>query len=181
MSVLDRWLEPVERALQPLADRINAIVFPVWSWSAALAITGLGAIIAPAIFWPAADEHVTLLGHPWGETCGFYLLFGLPCPQCGMTRSWLWIARGDVVRALQYSPGGTTLWLWLVAAGGIGVFRLATGRHDAWAPSKRLMSAWTMFWTIGLWAGVWLARVTLDVLPLPMPHETRIVMPFGPR
>ena len=175
--MIDRWLVPVERALTPLIDRVNRVVIPDWAWPAAMLAVGLASVLATVLWSPAPDEHVRFLGLPWGETCGFYLVTGAPCPQCGMTRSWLWMARGDVLRALSYSPAGATLWLWLVATGVVGGLRLVTGRYAAFAPSRRLMSAWTLVWLIGLWGAVWVARVAFGWLPLPMPHDA-MVSPF---
>lgn len=173
MNGLDRWLAPVERALMPLAERINRLVVPDWAWPAAMLAIGLVAALATVLWAPAADEHVRFLGLPWGETCGFYVVTGAPCPQCGMTRSWLWMGRGEVVRALSYSPAGATLWLWLVVTGVVGALRLATGRYASFGPSRRLLSAWTLVWLVGLWGAVWVGRVTVGLLPLPMPHDAR--------
>lgn len=36
---------------------------------------------------------------------------GIPCPTCGMTRSFMAIARGDVLQALQYHLFGPVLFL----------------------------------------------------------------------
>lgn len=36
--------------------------------------------------------------------CGMKLIFGIPCPTCGMTRSFLALLRFDFVAAFNYHP-----------------------------------------------------------------------------
>ena len=56
--------------------------------------------------------------------CAFQATTGRPCPTCGMTTSFAWFARGDLVRAWRANPAGSFLaptclamipWLLLVA------------------------------------------------------------------
>ena len=41
--------------------------------------------------------------------CTFYVLFGRPCPACGMTTAWAWLVRGEVIEACRTNAGGTLL------------------------------------------------------------------------
>jgi hypothetical protein len=41
--------------------------------------------------------------------CAFLLLTDLPCLTCGMTRSWVFLVRGDVLEALAWNPAGAVL------------------------------------------------------------------------
>ena len=59
--------------------------------------------------------------------CAFKLTTGRPCPTCGMTTSFAWFARGELVRAWRANPAGSLLalvslamipWLLLVSARG---------------------------------------------------------------
>lgn len=36
--------------------------------------------------------------------CGIKLLFGVPCPTCGITRAYFSLARGDLQSAFGYHP-----------------------------------------------------------------------------
>ncbi|MBD0267652.1 MAG: DUF2752 domain-containing protein [Cyanobacteria bacterium Co-bin8] len=54
--------------------------------------------------------HIPFLG------CPFRSLTGIPCPTCGMTRSFMAVARGDLVQALSYHLFGPALFLMLLAA-----------------------------------------------------------------
>lgn len=64
---------------------------------------------------PGEDRRVLL---PWGqialpETCYFYNLFQMNCPGCGLTRSFLHIARGDLTTAFHLNPIGFFLYTYL--------------------------------------------------------------------
>jgi hypothetical protein len=64
-----------------------------------------GALGAPLIL---VARFVPLSRLPgWG--CTFRALTGLPCPSCGMTRSFDWLARGRLLDALAVNPIGFAL------------------------------------------------------------------------
>jgi hypothetical protein len=69
--------------------------------AATLGLTGTAAAaltIACAVS-PARAESGPIL-------CPFRLATGLPCPGCGLTRSWVFIAHGDFGAALRANPFG---------------------------------------------------------------------------
>lgn len=69
-------------------------------------------------------------GLPSGLGCPIRHLTGIPCPACGMTRSWIAITQGNLPKALEYHLFGPLLLIALgVLAGGL-VAELLTGR--AW-------------------------------------------------
>ncbi|MFN3161302.1 MAG: DUF2752 domain-containing protein [Rubinisphaera brasiliensis] len=41
--------------------------------------------------------------------CSIQLLFGIPCPSCGMTTSFAWYVRGQLMPAWQANPAGLYL------------------------------------------------------------------------
>src|SRR4051812_22115967 len=43
------------------------------------------------------------------QECGFLERTGLPCPSCGMTTSFAWFVRGNVLASLYVQPMGTIL------------------------------------------------------------------------
>ncbi len=73
-----------------------------------------------------AARFLPLLG--LGIACPFRAATGLPCATCGMTRAFVFLARGEVARAVASSPAGALLaalaWAFALAA----AFRLALGR-----------------------------------------------------
>ncbi len=73
--------------------------------------------------------------------CAFQQVTGLPCPGCGMTRSVMTLASGDLVESLTLHPFGVALALLLLAATAASGLALvqprdllteATVRHGPW-------------------------------------------------
>jgi len=61
------------------------------------------------------------LGFP---PCTVIELFGIPCPSCGMTTSWSYLTKGNLIQAFQSNAGGTLLGIsalilspWLLVSG----------------------------------------------------------------
>ena len=52
---------------------------------------------------------------PLPEVCSFKRMTGLGCPGCGLTRSFISLAHGQLARAWYYNPAGL-LWFGLCAA-----------------------------------------------------------------
>jgi hypothetical protein len=85
--------------------------------------------------------------------CAFRLSTGLPCPTCGMTRSWHSMARLDPAQAFRDHPFGPLVFTLI----GMRVFRpdLAERlirRADGLSPAAKAAA-------ILVWAGWWLVRV----------------------
>ena len=62
---------------------------------------------------------------PWGHgthrqlglpPCTFEIVFGRPCPTCGMTTSWAYLVRGQGLNACRANTAGTLLGLLALAA-----------------------------------------------------------------
>lgn len=56
--------------------------------------------------------------------CSSQMMFGFRCPACGMTTSWAYLTRGNVLASLAVNSGGTMLGIvamltgpWLLASG----------------------------------------------------------------
>jgi hypothetical protein len=78
-----------------------------WMWAR---LVGLAALVPAA--WALARFDVL----PHVKLCMFERVTGRPCPGCGMTRSILDLAQGDVVGSLRMHPLGVVLAGMLVAA-----------------------------------------------------------------
>ncbi|APB32402.1 hypothetical protein GlitD10_0101 [Gloeomargarita lithophora Alchichica-D10] len=98
--------------------------------------------------------------HIPGLICPLYHFTGVPCPSCGLTRSFMAMARGDVLRAVQFHAFGPLLY---------GVF-LLLGLHIMWElilnraitiPYWRWLERQRVHWGIlGLFLGYYLLRLT---------------------
>lgn len=60
--------------------------------------------------------------------CSFPMLFGVPCPTCGMTTSFTHFVRGDVFASFHAQPAGLGLAIAILLAGIGSMAILLTGR-----------------------------------------------------
>ena len=116
----DHFLTTLERRL----DKLGHVVAGERAWPVAMAVLGAGAITAALVVYPGNGEQMMIFGLPFGSECTFKAEQGYGCPGCGMTRSWVYSARGQIMRAMTYNPAGSTLFLWLALGLPMGVARL---------------------------------------------------------
>ena len=94
--------------------------------------------------------------------CLLRQLTGIPCPTCGMTRSFCAVGRGDLGAAFRQHPLGPPAFLafvlLLVRSGGIAL----TGRR--WLDGLARALAWSVLPGAGLLLVVWVWRLAAIVL-----------------
>lgn len=149
-------------------DRMISGPHPWWLWPSSLVTLAAVCIGAALFFYPVADDptRVMVLGQTFGGECGMKTAFGVPCPQCGMTRSWVNLVRGNVVEAFTFSAAGSLLLLWIAAGGVVGAVRLAFGNPKLLTPPWIVLFAWAVFWVVVPYAGLWIARILgFNLLP----------------
>ena len=84
--------------------------------------------------------------------CTVVVLFGQPCPACGMTTAWAHLVRGDGVNALRANAGGALLGILDLVAVPWLLLSAACGRWiGGWTPTSTAMA----------WAAVVVMLVTL--------------------
>lgn len=144
----ERWFERWERRL----DTLGLTLMEWWAWPAAMVALGAATLMVSWLYMPGPGEQVTVFGHPAFGPCPVLQQTGLPCGQCGMTRAWVWAARGDWPLAIRYNPAGFFAWLGLVSGGLLGIVRLL----------RREGALWRFHWTtcLGLLAGWGLLYIT---------------------
>jgi len=74
----------------------------------------VGAVVVLALARLLELQGTTHVAVPVGnlvlpELCSFQRFFGIPCPGCGLTRSFVALARGDVAAAWTFNPAGLLL------------------------------------------------------------------------
>ncbi len=86
----------------------------------------LGAVLTAALLRPVAagsGGRLSVAGVALPGVCAFREATGIPCPGCGLTRSWVAALHGDLAGSLRFHPLG-----WLVL-----LYALAqAARHGAW-------------------------------------------------
>ena len=90
--------------------------------------------------------------------CTFRVLFGRPCPSCGMTTSWAHLVRGQVPSALRSNAGGTLLGIVAVAAVPWLVISAIRGRWLGWTPNC-IVLAWAAVATMLIILADWSIRL----------------------
>jgi len=83
--------------------------------------------------------------------CTFVVLFGRPCPACGMTTAWAHLVRGEWIEAFRANVGGTLLAVLNLVAVPWLLLSAACGRWLGWAPGDSAVA----------WAILLIALVTL--------------------
>jgi hypothetical protein len=144
------------------------ITIPWWVYNGGLVLLALVSLGLSLLLSPGEDPRWVYLpdGTRFGDTCAFLAATGVPCPQCGMTRSWVHAVRGNVVEAFLYSPGGLGLFLWTQVGGVFGAIRLARRNPDALELPWQVIVGWTVFWMVGLYLVPYGLRLAgIDPLP----------------
>ena len=117
------------------APPVRPIRLSLYARLIALAIAaGCVGVIATAIYLrPSPDGTGTHQGLGF-LPCTMLLTTGAPCPSCGMTTSFSWFYRGDLVASFWVQPGGFVL-AWLT--GMLLIYAL----YEAWTgrPIHRLL------------------------------------------
>ncbi len=137
-----------------LAGRLLALAVG----SGCLAVLVLAALLTPS---PSGfGTHRASLGLP---ACNFLQTTGLPCPSCGMTTSFAWLTRGNVLASLYVQPMGTTVAL--LAAGSVwGGFYIAISGRPAHRLLRMLPARYTLFplLLLGILAWGWKILIHLN-------------------
>jgi hypothetical protein len=80
-------------------------------------VLSLAAMVVPLFLDVNGSSHVTLpfLEWPVPSLCMFRNLTGLPCPGCGLSRAFVCIAHGQLLRAWQYNPASWLVFVFVAA------------------------------------------------------------------
>lgn len=129
----------------------DAAFHAVW-----LAISA-GVILLACVLRVEGGERVILplINRPLPETCWSRTWLQLPCPGCGLTRSFISLAHGDIGAAWNYNPAGPYLFflillqapyrawqLWRIARG-MGEMHLGQlGFAAFWLVPVLLLTQW---------------------------------------
>lgn len=93
-------------------------------------------LIAACLLVVVDDQRVGIAGTRviLPGTCVSRYVFGLPCPGCGLTRSFVSLAHGDFVDSLRFNPAGVLLFALIalqIPFRAIQIWRLRQGL-DPW-------------------------------------------------
>ena len=123
-------------------------------------IGGLAVIITAFLLSPdprgfGTHEHLHL------PPCFFLWLTHVPCPSCGLTTSFAYLAKGQIWKGAQIHPMGPILFALLLVLVGSAFFNLL--RHRSfWNLLENRATIWTGGFILGGLCMTWLARVLMD-------------------
>ena len=100
-------------------------------------------ILMGIAWWLQPDARGYGTHHQLGlPDCSFIVLWGIPCPMCGMTTSWSNLMHGDWANAFRANPGGALLGLTSMLAIPICFWRAWVGV----ATQNNWLSRFTLLW-----------------------------------
>lgn len=119
-----------------------------------------GAVLLASALLPL-PRHDAIAGLP--SVCLFHNFTGLPCPGCGLTRSWVSMAHGHFGEALVWHPLGPLMFVatLLYALWSVGIAL----QRPPFAMPRKLQSAAIVAFSL-LLLSFWAARLA-GVFPLP--------------
>ncbi len=118
-------------AISPVPQRVPLLHRAI---AAAVAIGCLSVLVTAVLIRPSDTGMGT--HHQLGlAECQFLRTSGLPCPSCGMTTSFAWFVRGNILASLYTQPMGTLLATGAALTFWAALYIAATGK-----PVHRLMS-----------------------------------------
>jgi hypothetical protein len=116
----------------------------------------LGVVLLSLLLEVRSDGRVTLAAvpsQPLPQTCACRAIFGIPCPACGLTRSFVHLAHGRIVESWQAHHFG-----WLLAGAVLLQFpyRLAALRRPQRQILPRHFTRWFATIVIALLVANWI-------------------------
>jgi hypothetical protein len=106
---------------------------------------------------------VAYLDIPLPDVCLYQRILGHPCPGCGLTRSVVSLAHGDLPAAWSYNPAGLLVFavvLLEIPYRAVEIWRSTHGKRTPWPWPNRLALGMVPVAIMGQWlvrcAGSWL-------------------------
>ncbi|MEX1039345.1 MAG: DUF2752 domain-containing protein [Pirellulaceae bacterium] len=126
-----------------------------------LLVLSLGVLLAAFVLKREGTEEVAIAGLNivLPPTCGARTLWGIDCPGCGLTRSFISLAQGDLIGSWQVNPGGVFLFGFLllqIPYRGAQLYRIRRGLRE-WDLIQPAIWFWIFLALVLL--GQWLVRL----------------------
>lgn len=119
-----------------------------------VALAALTAVLALSVAWHPLDDGGVVL-------CAFRGVTGLPCPGCGLTRSFCAMGKGELARAFEFHALGPALFAaacayWARAVAAVAGSHAVVRRFDSLVARARLPLV-----ALVLLCAVWAANIAL--------------------
>lgn len=136
-----RFRSPSAKGSQRFAAAVVACV--------AIAVLGLAAWLEPSP--TGVGTHV---GTHFLKPCPWIAQRNMPCPSCGMTTSFSWFVRGNILASLYVQPMGCALAFCTAVAFLACTYIAVTGRA-AWRIARFIPVVPIIWSLVGLWLLAW--------------------------
>ena len=129
---------------QPIVDATVVPDEPARARHRLMLLLAVGVLAGSVVLGPSADGRLKLpLVHfSLPSICAMKRFTGLDCPTCGLTRCFVWMSRGDLSRAFDYSPVGVVVFFAVVAQLPYRAWQL--GRLARGKPELRFVAPWVL-------------------------------------
>lgn len=97
-----------------LLRRLDELTRRPWFGPGAVLAVCVVVLVLAATMTPG-DGALTLFGWEVPVVCGFRRLTGHPCPGCGLTRSFTWLAHGHPIEAFRINALGPIVFAFVAA------------------------------------------------------------------
>ncbi len=97
-----------------------------------------GSLFVSFLFTPEAVESGRVI---LSAPCMMKAVFGVGCPTCGMTRAFMALSHGDVVRAFHYNLAAPVVYLLFWGLAAHASYGLVRAVLDRWRARRRPLHA----------------------------------------
>jgi len=113
-----------------MIQKLDAMTVSWWFGNTVLLVVSLMVVTAALLLDPSPGA-VSLFGVDIPVLCGWRRMTSIPCPGCGLTRSFSFMAHGQVMSAFHVNWFGPPGFAIVVAQVPIRAFKLWRGRPSA--------------------------------------------------
>ncbi len=122
-------------------------------------LPALGIAVGGAAVLGVAASWSTASATAGPGTCVFRHLTGLPCPGCGLTRSFVMLAHGDVSAGFGYNLMGPVLFTVLAVSVAVAVWVLVSGRSGVLSRWSSVVFSKPALAVLAVWIGYGIVRM----------------------
>ena len=108
-----------------------------------------------AVFFPGFSQRVP-------ETCAAYRFFGVNCPGCGLTRTFIHAAHGELAAAMDLNPIGLLAFAFTVIQIPIGIWQVCSGRRGSFLKRWPQWNEWGLACLLCALCIQWLLRLLFE-------------------
>lgn len=130
-------------------------------WGNLAAFLALSGIFAASFYLSPDPRGLGTHEQLFLPPCAFHWLTQIPCPSCGLTTSFAYLAKGEFVMGFQTHPLGPFLFL----LAGVGFFYAALSlirSRPSWEIFERPSSFWATLVLISALMGAWVFKISTE-------------------